>query len=75
MEMTNFLLAAGLAPQALTANPRYLIHKDGQFALSHVGTNGVLRFTFTDSNNNIQTFDSNPGLVKVGGRHFAVNQL
>ena len=68
----QFSVGCWFSPSSLTANPRYLIHKDGQFALSHVGTNGVLRFTFTDSNNDIQTFDSNPGLVKVGGRHFAV---
>ena len=68
----QFSVGCWFSPSSLTANPRYLIHKDGQFALSHVGTNGVLRFTFTDSNNAIQTFDSNPGLVKVGGRHFAL---
>ena len=68
----QFSVGCWFSPSSLTANPRYLIHKDGQFGLSHVGTNGVLRFTFTDSTNTIQTFDSNPGLVKVGGRHFAV---
>ncbi len=68
----QFSVGCWFSPSSLTANPRYLIHKDGQFALSHLGTNCVLRFTFTDSSNNIQSFDSNPGLVKVGGRHFAV---
>ena len=68
----QFSVGCWFSPSSLTANPRYLMHKDGQFAFSHVGTNGVLRFTFTDSNNAIQTFDSNPDLVKVGGRHFAL---
>ena len=31
-----------------------------------------MRLTFTDSNNAVQTFDSDPALVKVGGRNFAV---
>ena len=69
---SQFAVGCWFSPSSLDENQRYLIHKSGQFALSHVGTNGVLRFTFTDSSGVLQTFDSNPGLVKVGGRHFAV---
>ena len=69
---TQFSVGCLFSPSSLSANPRYLIHKDGQFALSHVGVDGLLRFTFTDASSNIQTFDSEPGVVRVGGRHFAV---
>jgi len=68
---TQFSVGCLFSPSSLDETPRSLIHKSGQFGLSHVG-NGVLRFTFTDSTDTVQTFDSNPGLVKVGGRHFAV---
>ena len=68
----QFSVGCLFSPSSLSANPRYLIHKDGQFSLSHVGVDGRLRFTFTDASNNIQTFDSEPGVVRVGGRHFAV---
>ena len=69
---TQFSVGCLFSPSSLSANPRFLIHKDGQFGLSHVGVDGRLRFTFTDASNNIQTFDSEPGVVRVGGRHFAV---
>ena len=48
------------------------MHKDGQFVLCQYESNGVLRFQFTDTNNVIHTYDSDPGLLKVGGRHFVV---
>ena len=72
LQLTGLVLAAGLAHQALDAAVRNLIHKDGQFGLKHVGTNGVLRFTFTDANGDVQTFDSNAGAVRVGARLFAM---
>ena len=68
----GFSVGCWFSPSSLDAAVRNLIHKDGQFGLKHVGTNGVLRFTFTDANGDVQTFDSNAGAVRVGARLFAM---
>ena len=68
----GFSVGCWFSPSSLDAAVRNLIHKDGQFGLKHVGTNGVLRFTFTDANRDVQTFDSNAGAVRVGARLFAM---
>jgi hypothetical protein len=68
----QFSIGTWLSPSELASGTRYLIHKDGQFVLCQYETNGILRFQFTDANNVIHTYDSDPGLLKVGGRHFVV---
>jgi hypothetical protein len=68
----GFSVGCWFSPSSLDAAVRNLIHKDNQFGLKHVGTNGVLRFTFTDANGDVQTFDSNAGAVRVGARLFAM---
>ena len=65
-----FSVGGWFSPVNLDNTVRHLAHKDGQFGLSYVNT--VLRFTFTDSNGDVNTCDSDTGKVKAYGRLFVM---
>ena len=65
-----FSVGGWFSPSELNNIYRCLAHKDGQFTLGYL--ENVLRFTFTASDLGVQTFDSDAGKVKAGGRLFVI---
>src|SRR5665647_1117018 len=65
-----FSVGGWFSPSELNSTHRFLAHKDGQFSLGYI--DNLLRFTFTAFDLGVQTFDSDAGKVKAGGRIFVM---
>ncbi len=68
----NFSVGAWFSPSANDSTKRYIAHKDGQFALYYHVSTGILSFDFTDSDGVVHSYNSDPGVVTVGGRLFVM---
>jgi hypothetical protein len=65
-----FSVGGWFSPVDLDTTERHLAHKADQFSLSYVNT--VLRFSFTDSELTVHTFNSEAGKLKAYGRIFVM---
>ena len=68
----NFSVGAWFSPSANDSTKRFIAHKDGQFALYYHVNSGILSFDFTDAGGIVRTYNSNTGVVTVGGRLFVM---
>jgi hypothetical protein len=64
-------VGAWFSPSANDTTTRYVCHKDGQFALYYRVSTGILSFDLVIGGV-VHTFNSDSGLITVGGRIFTI---